>query len=169
MAHALEVLQPVVALHRRGWSPRAILAAVFLVGSVVATALSGGNPVELVLAAIPAVPAAILAITAARRFDVSRSNALDMLLRNPKRIVWFYADDIQGAVRRCVYLQLSDGSTLPLPNIPHQDVPAVMRALQQHLPHAVVGYSDTRRQRYGTNPRMVAVNVSNPGLPMLPV
>src|SRR5688572_22433679 len=118
-----------------------------------ATTSGDGSPIELILGLLPAIPALLFGLAAAQRWEGRNSVILEHLTQTPRRIIWVYVNEIEGASRKCIYLQKADGSSLALSDVTPEAVEPVLVSLRARLPHAVFGYTDDTRKRYGTNPK----------------
>jgi len=87
-----------------------------------------------------------------------------VLHRRPRHIVWVYTQEEQlmpfGLLltkRGTLFVMLLDGTELTLA-LPTRKLRLASKYLQRLLPHAVVGFSQERRQQFETNPALLLKN-----------
>lgn len=84
---------------------------------------------------------------------------VDLLHRQPQRIVWVYTVStalmpfgVQMFQRGDMHFRLIDGKEIVI-SLPIQHLKMISHTLSRLLPHAVFGYSEEREARYLVNPR----------------
>jgi uncharacterized membrane protein YidH (DUF202 family) len=95
------------------------------------------------------------------RYDITKNELIDVLKKNPQRIVWVYylkVETMPYGIRvldmTTLYFMCNDHEKLSLRTTEKQ-ILEIMDKLQDRLPHATFGHNQEKEQLYRANPNLL--------------
>jgi len=98
---------------------------------------------------------------AVKGWEVEEQELMQTLLHHPQQIVWVYSVVTQRipfgfeiSNSGVLFFKLIDGNEFSV-ELPHQDLTAISKSLNQVLPHATFGFTKDREQWYLASPELL--------------